>query len=96
MPFSPWHLSGLGQMPCFLVVIEVWENSPIMLLLMMVKDHSRVIVGHLHNRKRYLLLVVETLEISGPVNRKKVTDPVTIFGADAPPSLGNTEPLGEI
>ena len=67
-----------------------------MLLLMMVKYHSKVIVGHLHNRKRYLLLVIDTLEITGPVNRKKVTGPVTIFGADDPPRLGNTERLGAI
>ena len=83
-------------MPCFFVVIEVWENYTIMFLLMTVKDHSKVIVGHLHNRKRYLILVIETLEITVPVNQKKVTGPVTIFGADAPPRLGNTERLGAI
>ena len=52
-----------------------------------------MIVRHLHYRKRYLLLVVVTLEMTGPVNRKKVTGPVTIFGADVPPFLGNTERL---
>ena len=67
-----------------------------MILLMMVKDQSKVIVGHLHYPKRYILLVIETLEITGPVNRKKVTGPVTIFGADAPPRLCYTERLGAI
>ena len=52
-----------------------------------------MIVGHLHNRKRYLLLVIDTLEMNGPVNRKKVTGPVTIFGADVLPLIGSTEHL---
>ena len=55
-----------------------------------------MIVGRLHNRKRYILLVIEALEIIGPVNRKKVTGPVTILGEDAPPRIGNTERLGAI
>ena len=67
-----------------------------MLLLMMVKDQSRVIVRHIHYPKRYLLLVIETLEVTGPVNRNKVTGPVTIFGADVLPRLGYTERLGAI
>ena len=67
-----------------------------MLQLMMVKDQSKVIVRHLHYRKWYLLLVIETLEINVPVNRKMVTGPVTIFGAGAPPRLGYTERLGSI
>ena len=80
----------------FFFVIEVWENSPIMLLLKMVKYQLKVIVRHPHYPKRYLLLVIETLEVTGTVNRKKVTGTVTIFGADAPPLLGNTERLGSI
>ena len=67
-----------------------------MLLLMMVKDQSEVIVRHLRYPKRYLILVIETLEVTGPVNIKKFTGPVTIFGADAPPRLGYTERLGAI
>ena len=50
-----------------------------------------MIVRHLHYRNRYLLLVVETLEMNGPVNQNKVTGTVIIFGADTPPLLGNTE-----
>ena len=67
-----------------------------MLQLMMVKDQSKVIVRHLHYPKRYLRLVIEDLEVTGPVNRKKFTGPVTIFGADSPPRLGYTERLGAI
>ena len=95
LPFSHWNFPGWGQTP-FFFIIKVWENSPIMLQLMMVKDQSKVIVRHLHYRMRYLLLVIYTLEVTWPVNRNKVTGPVTIFGADAPPRLCYTERLGAI
>ena len=53
----------------------------------------QVVILILYDQKRYLLLVVETLEITGPVNRNLVTRPLTIEGADVPPILCNTERL---
>ena len=67
-----------------------------MLLLMMVKYQSEVIVRHLHYPKRYLLLVIDNLEVNVPVNRKKVNGPVAIFGASAPPRIGYKERHGAI
>ena len=64
--------------PVLGVVVEVLEASTTMLELMMVIDISEAIIRHLHYRKWYLLLVVETLEMTGPVKRNLVTCPVTI------------------
>ena len=43
---------------------------------------------------RHLFRVVQTLEVTGPVNRNLVTCPITIEEADIPPLLRNTERLG--
>ena len=52
-----------------------------------------VIVHHLQHQVWDFLGVIKTLEVTGPVNRKLVTSPVTIQGAYIPPLLVHTERL---
>ena len=52
-----------------------------------------VIVRHLQEQNWYFLGVIKTREVTGPVNRKLVTRPVTIQGSYIPPLLGHTERL---
>ena len=52
-----------------------------------------MVILHLYYQKRYLLRVVQTLEVTGPVNQNLVTSPVTIEGANVPPLLRDIERL---
>ena len=85
----------LDEFRCLIldVVVNVWEAIPTVLVQMMAKYILQGIIRHLHYRKRYFLPVVETLELTGPVNRNMVTRPVNIGGVDVPPLLHDTERL---
>ena len=53
-----------------------------------------MVIRHLQYQKRYFLRVVQTLEVTGPLNLNRVTRPVTIDGVDVPPLLCDIERLG--
>ena len=57
---------------------------------------AEVVVLNLQYQKWYFIGVIQTPEVTGPVNQNLVTRPITIQGAYIPPLLGHTEHLCEV